>query len=133
MSFHNEVERYMGHNMNRFINTALSSTMCKKYAAAIVDKKGNILSMSNNEILFFDIYKKSIPRIDTDDKKYKFSIHAEESTIKRFLQKSKCINNPYLMIIIRVGVDGEFMRSAPCENCSKMIREYGIKKVLYKI
>ena len=54
------------------------------------------------------------------------SIHAEALAILKSVQY-----NPDTLVVVRVLRDGSLTCSYPCKKCQAMIRDFGIKKVIY--
>ncbi len=69
------------------------------------------------------------------------TIHAEMSAIINFLRKHKIkhtdrVNNikfPKKLYVFSFNVKEKFRLSKPCESCLKLLKYYGVKKVVYSI
>lgn len=63
------------------------------------------------------------------------SHHAEQDVLdnyekRKFLYKKIPVRKLHL-IVIRVNNAGDLCESKPCQNCLKLLRDYGIRKVTY--
>lgn len=63
------------------------------------------------------------------------SQHAEETVLynyekRKFLHKKIPVRKLHL-IVIRVNSMGDLCESKPCQNCLRLLRQYGIRKVTY--
>ncbi len=62
---------------------------------------------------------------------YRFNcIHSEVSAIKSFPYKPSKLKI-YTMINVRILANGKVGLSKPCRICQKLLRDFGIRKVLY--
>lgn len=92
--------------------TSETSTMLHRHACALV-LGGKIVSLGINTY-------------ERDTK------HAEMNAIEDFFvkNKGKCIHR-CILIVIRLGRNGEVHPSKPCSSCVNMIKRYNIKRVFY--
>ena len=105
------------------VAVAKTCPMRDKYAAAIVDNKNNILTISTNQ---------PYPRT-AERKNGKMSYHAEELCIENLIRQRK--NNKlrkYTLVLMKTGMDGTIRESFPCKNCQKLIDKVGIKLKIIK-
>lgn len=63
------------------------------------------------------------------------SQHAEQDVLdkyekRKFLYKKIPVRKLH-MIVIRVNNAGDLCESKPCQNCLRLLRDYGIRKVTY--
>jgi deoxycytidylate deaminase len=61
--------------------------------------------------------------------KYPEACHAEAATIAAldmYVPHNACV-----MYVARVNKQGQYMMSRPCDSCMRVIRESGIRKVVY--
>lgn len=93
--------------------------------AVVTDAKGRVIGESEN------LYEKSHPTqakyaklAGNPDKQF---CHAEIRSLIRAMKKGK----PHTIYVTRIGKRGNVMYSAPCEVCSMMIKEVGVKIVVY--
>jgi len=95
--------------------------------ALILDRKGNVVSIGNNNYIKSHPYQKRLSqKIKIKDKENQIYLHAEISALV------KCNTIPHIMIIARIGVDNNIFRLAkPCPLCQEAIKQSGIKKVYY--
>lgn len=84
----------------------------QRHAAAVLDKRGNILAIGVN-------------RRD-DNPAYGYSRHAEYDALTRGVYISK----PYALFAARLTPLG-WSLAAPCSGCSELLRLHKIKKVYY--
>lgn len=101
--------------------TALNSNVRKgKLGAVIFSKKGNIETFAPNTTFMME-----------SEKRKTFTIHAEEfALIKAIKMKifSRCRISDLALLVVRVKPStGEFANAQPCEKCSVLLRESGIK------
>ena len=93
--------------------TIKSTYRCKLGAVAL--KNGSIISRGYNTALFNE-HLGSLYGF--------YSIHAEALTIMRAKEKVDTL------VVVRV-LKGDFSCSYPCKKCQHMIKNAGIKKVIY--
>ena len=92
-----------------------SDSKFKHCSAIIVGKK---IIMSYNKLL----YKNKEPYS---------SIHAEVSAIKSYLRYGK-EKDLHKSTIIVIRSNSHFIcNSCPCDNCKRIIKKYGIEKIIY--
>lgn len=69
--------------------------------------------------------------------KMALSKHAEETVIDKYKEMlrngiiKKNMRSKLSVLVVRVLKDGTLKESKPCDNCVKIMREVGIKKVTY--
>lgn len=62
------------------------------------------------------------------------SKHAEINAIENFIKREKeKLLKRCILIVIRLGRDGEVQSSKPCSTCVPIIKQYGIKRVFYSV
>jgi tRNA(Arg) A34 adenosine deaminase TadA len=91
--------------------------------AAIIDKKGTILSIARNS------FTKTHP-VNNNNNYYKEEqkyIHAETYAIAK-LHKTE---SAYAMIVCRTLKDGTFVNAKPCKGCYCELKKTGLKNVYY--
>jgi deoxycytidylate deaminase len=91
-----------------------------KVGACIV-YKGRVLSVGFNQIL----KNHPLTRMFNEHQ----SIHAEVSSIIRL--KKKKILKECKMVVYREYANGELAMSRPCPTCIKILKFFGIKKIIY--
>lgn len=107
-----------------FINTARSlaeKSEEKKKHGAIVVKSGRVVGHGFNK------FKNNIEIIPEELIKVHCSRHAEEVAIKNAGQNAKGAT----LYVARVNNNGFDRESKPCKICSKIIKDSGIKRVVY--
>ena len=61
------------------------------------------------------------------------SLHAERAVVKRFGDVSQL--HGCILIVVRIGKQGDIMNSKPCPDCHKFLEKcmekYGLLKVIY--
>ncbi|MCK9544353.1 MAG: hypothetical protein M0R03_20225 [Novosphingobium sp.] len=112
--------------LNKAINIAkILKNRKQNICAIIVDKKNNILSIGVN------FYTKSHPM----QKKYadacgepdKLWVHAEVNSVSKIPYGRK----PYAIYVARVTPSGKVKLAKPCQICSKLLADRGIKNIYY--
>jgi deoxycytidylate deaminase len=99
---------------------ASKSPLKSKVAAAVLDKKNRVIALSHNTLKTHPVYG-SKPPYNT--------LHAEGAVL--YFCKRHGINPVGMtMIVYRQGKRGK-LNSKPCPCCQRLIRESGIKKVIY--
>jgi hypothetical protein len=98
-----------------------------RMVSVITDKRGKILSIASND------YKKSSPRMLNYSlavgEEFKQYWHSECRAISKLPYTSK----PYKITIVRINKVGNLMLSKPCNICSNIIKNVGIKVIEYSI
>lgn len=88
---------------------------------AVIVKGGRVLGTGYNR-------NRNHPKIVSPEHiKTKCSIHAEESAIK----DANYDVRGAIIYVARVSKNGEDRDSKPCARCSELIKEYGIKRIIY--
>ena len=96
-----------------------------KVTAIIYDRKGNVLSIGqNNYVKSHPLQAKHAARVGED---YKIFLHAEIHAITRCLNLSKA----YSISIFRYNENGEPVLAKPCAICASAIKATSIKKVTH--
>jgi pyrimidine deaminase RibD-like protein len=107
-----------------FLNVALylaeKSEENKKHGAIVV-KSGRVVGLGFNK------FKNHPSVIEEDLIKVHCSRHAEEVAIHEAGNNAKGA----ILYVARVNKQGEARNSKPCNECSKLIKKSGIKKVIY--
>lgn len=86
--------------------------------AAIIFQGTRIFSFGIN-----DYTKQCSP----EDKIFGFySVHAEYAAMKKIRRKKAASLS---IIVVRLGPRGTFLESTPCPKCSKLLKDFGIKKI----
>lgn len=99
---------------------ATKSTARNTHGAVVV-KGGRVVGTGYNR-------NRNHPKIVSPEHiKTDCSIHAEESAIR---DAGYDVKNA-IIYVARVNKHGEDRDSRPCPRCSKMIKEYGIKRIIY--
>lgn len=97
-----------------------------RIAAAVLDRKGNVLSTAVNS------YVKTHPRQDLYARKtgnhHKSFLHAEVAALVKV--KS---GTPAKIVVVRVGNGGELRLARPCEVCMMAIKQAGIELIEYTV
>jgi hypothetical protein len=52
--------------------------------------------------------------------------HLREPPVVNYLAGRKCT-----IYVVRVGGSGHIRKSDPCKSCSRLIKQFGIKKIVY--
>ena len=111
------------------IEHAKRSTMESKHGCVIINSKAQnkLVAASCNE------------HIANQEDRSVFSIHAEVNALAQLL-RIKSHNNTFfehcVAFVARVGPPSSNFKvrmSKPCQNCQKMLRKLGIRKVFYTI
>lgn len=99
-----------------------STSDCRQKHGCVAIRGGRVLAVGvnayRNARQLFDI----IPS-------YGRSIHAEEACLKALGGEARGVT----MYIARVNNYGVEMMSKPCSNCAQLLKEAGVKKVVYTI
>ena len=90
---------------------------------AVLVKNGKIISKA------FNCGKKSHPYIHRNGEFYNQTIHAELACILKVKNKERL--QGATIIVYRERRDGHMANAKPCPMCEKLIRSYGIKKIIY--
>jgi deoxycytidylate deaminase len=67
----------------------------------------------------------------------KYTVHAEEDAINKFLSNyhhypmHKIRRMKIKIFIMRIDRNGKYVKAKPCENCSRLLKKYNIRKVEY--
>ena len=107
--------------LKRAMKLAKIST-CKQKHGAIIIKGGSVLSVGINR-------NKNNPTFVGEATK-NWSVHAEAAAIKACAGAD--LRNA-IIYVARINKAHEPMMSKPCQKCEKLIREAGIRKVVYTI
>lgn len=101
------------------INEAEKSN-CRFRIGCVIFKGKHIISKAHNEFR----YKSNLhPKY----KRFKFSLHAEQSAILNARKDLKRAN----ILVVRLNNDGELLLAKPCKYCQAYIEKVGIRKVYY--
>ena len=96
-----------------------------KVTAIIYDRKGNVLSIGqNNYVKSHPLQAKHAARVGED---YKIFLHAEIHAITRCINLSKA----YSISIFRYNEGGEPVLAKPCAICASAIKATSIKKITH--
>lgn len=57
--------------------------------------------------------------------------HAESHLISKLLDKYNTIDSNWSVVILRINRKGLVLGSKPCENCDKLLKTVGLKKIYY--
>ena len=106
--------------INQLIHHAAKCTMEIKLAAGLFYSKKGFVGIGYNSCRTY--MKKTI----------KPNIHAEDAVIQYVKARFQRMKTRHLkLIVIRVNTKKKLLLSKPCINCTKTIRDYGIRKVYY--
>lgn len=71
----------------------------------------------------------------------KLSVHAEESAILNLIRiaRGARVNSNgavgkgrrYTLYVVRINNQGEYRLSAPCDDCTELINDFGVRKVVH--
>jgi tRNA(Arg) A34 adenosine deaminase TadA len=116
-------------------NEAVKSPCYQKHGC-VISTSGRIIGRGFNN-----------PRTTSSDKVLVkcMTCHAEAAAIREVIKKYKrevpitkvSHNVNYLagrnctIYVVRVGVTGNIKRSDPCQNCAHLIKQFGIKRIVY--
>ena len=102
------------------INEAIrSNDTC--LVGAVVHRKSTILSVGHNDC------EKTHP--ESQIQKFNTGHHAELSALTGI--KHYDLKNLEITVVRILRKDGSFAIAKPCENCMRIIEEYGVKKIHY--
>lgn len=104
------------------VKEAKKSTYDQRVGAVVIKKKV-ILSKGHN------YSHKSIKNFHPRFQRWKNSVHAEVDCII----KARRDLAGAVMYVIRIGKNGKFRNSKPCDRCLTYLHHVGIKKVYYSI
>jgi len=113
------------HSQLLSITYNLTFLSCHKFPLAAIVASGNrILSVGINQ------YKTSPMQINPYTNKIGNGIHAEFCALRGF-KKGELIKS--VIYIVRRHKDRTYALARPCKECMKIIRNVGIKKIVYSI
>jgi len=96
-----------------------------KVTAIIYDRKGNVLSIGqNNYVKSHPLQAKHARKVGED---YKIFLHAEIHAITRCQDISKA----HIIKIFRYNEKGEPVLAKPCAVCASAIKHTNIKKIIH--
>lgn len=96
-----------------------------KVTAIIYDRKGNVLSIGqNNYVKSHPLQARHAARVGED---YKIFLHAEIHAITRCLNLSIA----HSISIFRYNEQGEPVLAKPCAICASAIKQTSIKKIIH--
>jgi len=112
--------------------------MKSKHAACLIFK-GKIVSMSfnfiNKKIKTTDFLNLKTQQFKNKSKNIFLSFHAEEKAIRDFLRferkRYRSISKNLILIVIRIDNKNNLIDSKPCSHCVKIMKNLGLKKVVY--
>jgi dCMP deaminase len=104
--------------LNLASKIAESSTMKKKHGAVVV-RSGRVLAVGVNR------FRNHPSQIETHRIKEDCSIHAEVDALNR------CDPRGATLYVARINNRGEHRMSRPCPLCARVIKEAGIKKIVW--
>jgi deoxycytidylate deaminase len=107
--------------LDRAKNVAATSD-CRYMHGAVAVRGGRILAVGINS------YRNTFPLFDMVPP-YGRSLHAEEACLKALGGEADGVT----MYVARVNRRGEEMMSKPCNACTQLLRDAGVKKVVYTI
>lgn len=71
----------------------------------------------------------------------KLSVHAEEAAILRLIRIARGVRvnsngacgkgKRYTLYVVRINNAGEYRLSAPCDACTNLIDDFGVRKVVH--
>lgn len=106
--------------INQLCEFAQKSNINIKLAAGIFYSKKGFLSIGYNSNRTYV------------NNTIKSTIHAEDDVIRQCKKRYRVKKTSHLkLIVIRLSPGNKLLNSKPCVNCTKAIREFGIKKVYY--
>jgi len=85
---------------------------------AVIVKKGRVVAKGYNNY-------KTHPKFGTRENKWR-TLHAECAAVYNALKKGMNPENSVIYVYRKYG-----RKALPCEHCQKIIKEFGIKKVVY--
>lgn len=89
----------------------------------VYDRKGNLLSVGRNSyVKTHPIQAKAAKAVGQDQRIY---LHAEIHALVQI----KDWDDAYKINVVRYGSNGEPLNAAPCEICTYVIKQTGIKRI----
>lgn len=113
-------------NILKLINIAKDVSMLSDHhshqiGAVVFDKRGKVVSISNNFLYKTHPEYSRLNALKT--------LHAEAGAILKIRNKTDL--SGHNVLIFRQTKDGKMANAKPCEGCMKLIRLYGLKKIYY--
>lgn len=106
--------------ITKAIQVARRSTIRRhKTGAVITDSKGNVISVGWSHVPSYSL--KDTP----------FSMHAEHHAILRAAQSKRSVRNGRIYIATIASKSGNVTSAKPCNVCAALLREVGIKEIIY--
>lgn len=99
-------------SVDRLKNKSFNTNATFKVTAVAYSNKGDILGYATNNI-----------RMDIVPSHRGAGVHAERELVKKYGKKIKYI------VLARFGGSGDLLPIDPCENCQKILDEFGIKVI----
>lgn len=95
-----------------------------RMAAAVLDRKGKILAIGTNS--YVKTHTKQFKYANKLGIGHKAFLHAEISALIKVKN-----GDPYELVVVRVGNNGELRLAKPCEICEMAIKQAGVKVVRF--
>lgn len=100
--------------------TAASLSTCKHRHGAVLEKNGNVLAVGVNVL-------KNDPTKFHEWNRW-LSVHAEDA-VTRVHQNGEAEGG--VVYVARLSADGNPVMSRPCKACQRLMREIGVKKIVW--